>query len=569
LERVAAQLVLGATPGDMEAVEWLRKAGLEATASSPAMAAQLLWQALELAGEASPVRGGLLAELVRPLLWTGQATRAEQVCADGIRARDSADDQPLFWLGLADARLLQGRFHDARETCREALAAGAGLNESDLLSVSALQALAGVFLGEERGVELAREIVATAPRSRAKGIAQEAIAKWEQFHGRADRALVCYEEVDSMRASPVLGSRIWGGSGIRVRMWHALALLDLDRAEEASALLEREIAAKLAVPALPHAFLAACRYHAGRFAEALEESRAATTAAQAAGSFVPASAPALAATIALRQGRVEDAERLTTEAEQVRRPAEAAGDTIARWTRTLLLEATGDHERAADAARGTLEAYLKAGFASYLAWHAPDLVRVALRADRGEQARRTVEVAEQAASMVPVASRRAGALRARGLLTGDAEALVQAVAACREVPRPVDLALSLRDAAAELARDGERDRARPLAAEALELLSELGATGDDRNARKLLRAAGLTFSARAKHTRARHGWESLTRAELRVVALAAEGRSNPEIAQTLYLSRRTVGWHLHNVFRKLGVSSRVELVAEALRREWG
>jgi DNA-binding NarL/FixJ family response regulator len=233
------------------------------------------------------------------------------------------------------------------------------------------------------------------------------------------------------------------------------------------------------------------------------------------------------------------------------------------------LEAGGDPELAADAARGTLDAYLKAGFPSYVAWHAPDLVRVALHAGRVEQAGQAVEAAERTARQLPVASRRAGALRARGLLTDDTTALLRAVAACREVPRPIDLALSLRDAAAALARRGDRERARALAAEALELLSELGATGDERSARSLLRAAGLAVSARAKHTRSKHGWDSLTEAELRVDALAAEGRSNPEIAHTLYLSRRTVGWHLSNVFRKLGVSSRVELVAEALRRERG
>ncbi|MBV9809727.1 MAG: AAA family ATPase [Solirubrobacterales bacterium] len=566
LERVGAQLILGAAPGDMEAVGWLRRAGREASASSPAIAAQLLWRALELAGEAGSVRLGLLGDIVRPLLWTGQAARAEQVCAEGVTAPD-ASEAPVFWLGLADSRLLQGRFRDARETCGQALVGCAHLDASDRLHLRAVQALSGVYLGE--GVAPAREIVATAPISRSRGVAQEAIAQWELFRGRADRALAAYEQVDSMRTPAALGNRIWGASGIRVRMWEALTLIDLDRLQEAGELLEREIAAKLAVPGLPHAFLAACHYHAGRFDEALRECGAATAAAQAAGSFLPASAPALAATIALRQGRLEDAERLTLEAERVRGPVEAAGDTIARWARTLLLEATGNLEPAADAAGGALEAYERAGFASYLAWHAPDLVRVALHAGRIEQARRAVEAAERAASQLPVASRRAGALRARGLITGDPSALLRALAASREVPRPIDLAMSLRDTAAALACTGDQAQARLLAAEALELLRELGATGDERNARQLLRAAGLTFGARAKHTRARHGWDSLTPGELRVVALAAEGRSNPEIAQLLFVSRRTVAWHLYNVFRKLGVSSRVQLVTEALRRERG
>jgi DNA-binding CsgD family transcriptional regulator len=51
-----------------------------------------------------------------------------------------------------------------------------------------------------------------------------------------------------------------------------------------------------------------------------------------------------------------------------------------------------------------------------------------------------------------------------------------------------------------------------------------------------------------------------------VVRLVALGHSNLEIAKALYLSRRTVGWHLSNAFRKLGLTSRTELAAAALRR---
>jgi DNA-binding CsgD family transcriptional regulator len=62
------------------------------------------------------------------------------------------------------------------------------------------------------------------------------------------------------------------------------------------------------------------------------------------------------------------------------------------------------------------------------------------------------------------------------------------------------------------------------------------------------------------------GWPSLTDAECPVVVLAAQGLSNNEIAQRLYLSRYTVETHLEHIFSKLGVKSREELgaiVAEA------
>lgn len=55
------------------------------------------------------------------------------------------------------------------------------------------------------------------------------------------------------------------------------------------------------------------------------------------------------------------------------------------------------------------------------------------------------------------------------------------------------------------------------------------------------------------------GWGSLTEAELRVVELAADGLSNPGIAQRLYISPNTVKTHLLRSYRKLGVRSRREL----------
>ncbi len=53
--------------------------------------------------------------------------------------------------------------------------------------------------------------------------------------------------------------------------------------------------------------------------------------------------------------------------------------------------------------------------------------------------------------------------------------------------------------------------------------------------------------------------------ELRVVGLACEGLTNPQIAERLFLSRRTVQSHLYSIFKKLGVKSRTELATRAVR----
>lgn len=68
-------------------------------------------------------------------------------------------------------------------------------------------------------------------------------------------------------------------------------------------------------------------------------------------------------------------------------------------------------------------------------------------------------------------------------------------------------------------------------------------------------------------TRAATGWGSLTEAEHGVVVLVAEGLSNPAIASRLFVSRHTVESHLKHAYAKLGVSSRVELAALALRKD--
>jgi DNA-binding CsgD family transcriptional regulator len=75
-------------------------------------------------------------------------------------------------------------------------------------------------------------------------------------------------------------------------------------------------------------------------------------------------------------------------------------------------------------------------------------------------------------------------------------------------------------------------------------------------ARRELRAAGETSPGRRRGSGSR-----LTPQELQVAQMAAEGMSNREIGQQLYVSHRTVGYHLHHVFSKLGITSRGQLHA--------
>lgn len=73
--------------------------------------------------------------------------------------------------------------------------------------------------------------------------------------------------------------------------------------------------------------------------------------------------------------------------------------------------------------------------------------------------------------------------------------------------------------------------------------------------------------ARGERKRPSFGWAGLTPTEAKVVEHVTEGRTNPEIAAAMFISRETVKTHLSHVFAKLGVSSRAELAAAAARRD--
>ena len=62
------------------------------------------------------------------------------------------------------------------------------------------------------------------------------------------------------------------------------------------------------------------------------------------------------------------------------------------------------------------------------------------------------------------------------------------------------------------------------------------------------------------------GDEALSVRELEVLRLLVDGRSNPEIAEDLFVTRRTAAAHVSNILKKLDAASRVEAVSEALRR---
>jgi ATP/maltotriose-dependent transcriptional regulator MalT len=105
-----------------------------------------------------------------------------------------------------------------------------------------------------------------------------------------------------------------------------------------------------------------------------------------------------------------------------------------------------------------------------------------------------------------------------------------------------------------LRRTGRRIDAREQLGEAYELLTAMGIDGFAERARRELLATGKNVRKRRAETT-----DDLTAQEAQIARLARDGLSNPEISTQLFLSPRTVEWHLHKVFAKLDISSRKEL----------
>ena len=149
------------------------------------------------------------------------------------------------------------------------------------------------------------------------------------------------------------------------------------------------------------------------------------------------------------------------------------------------------------------------------------------------------------------------ALRVRALLVPSGD-MVDAAREAVEVLGASDLQLAharaLIDLGAALRRGGHRRDARDPLREGLDLANRCGSLIETERALDELRAAG------AKPRRpAVRGVDALSPQERRIASLATEGLSNREIAEALFLTRRTVEMHLTGAYRKLGVSGRGEL----------
>jgi ATP/maltotriose-dependent transcriptional regulator MalT len=145
---------------------------------------------------------------------------------------------------------------------------------------------------------------------------------------------------------------------------------------------------------------------------------------------------------------------------------------------------------------------------------------------------------------------------------GKLAAWQEVAAAWDALDRPYPLVRALLRGAEAAVAAGDREAAEPLLRRAAELSAELGAVPMSEQIDDLARRARITLTGPVQAAAPRFG---LTPREEEVLRLVAEGRSNREIAGTLFISAKTASVHVSNILAKLGVSGRGEAAATAHR----
>jgi DNA-binding CsgD family transcriptional regulator len=266
--------------------------------------------------------------------------------------------------------------------------------------------------------------------------------------------------------------------------------------------------------------------------------------------------------LAAFRGRETEASNLL---EATVRNATAAGEGLgiqyASWATAVLFNGLGRYEEALGAAHrasdDTPELFVSD-------WALVELVEACART--GNDGLAAEAAARLADATGPSGSDWALGVAARArALTSEGEAAeasyLEAIARLRSTPLRPEVARAHLLYGEWLRREGRRVDAREHLRPAHDMFVAIGMEGFAERARRELLATGESVRRRGPDMR-----DELTPQEEQIARLARDGLSNPDIAAQLFLSRRTVEWHLHNAFLKLGISSRKGL-RDALRSE--
>jgi DNA-binding CsgD family transcriptional regulator len=258
----------------------------------------------------------------------------------------------------------------------------------------------------------------------------------------------------------------------------------------------------------------------------------------------------------LERDETPDSLRRLIDRTGVRYDTEFTPSSQLRYASGVLRAAAGNHEAAIEELRACDDPAFGGENPAMLAWRSASALSLA-ELGRHDEAR-TLAADEVRRAQSFGAPRAIGvALRAHALVGPPAErptSLAEALAVLEPSPARLEHARVLVDLGATFRAAGQRTAAREPLLEGLALAARCGARALERRARAELSAIGV----RPRKTE-RAGADSLTPSERRVVELAATGGTNREIAQTLFVTEKTVETHLGRSFRKLEISSRRQL----------
>ena len=273
-----------------------------------------------------------------------------------------------------------------------------------------------------------------------------------------------------------------------------------------------------------------------------------------------ASADTVDSIIAGIRGDQDGAERAASRAERVAVPT-GANITVAfaQFGRIFAALGAGRHAAAYEAAERLLDPASPAHHPVIGCWLIGDLAEAAVHAGRTTPARARVKQVEAASGDIAGTCIAVGLMHARALLAqdpGEAAARFGEALSADLTHWPLQRARLLLAYGQWLRRQRRIAESRAPLRDARDAFDAMGCAAWGDQARRELRASGETSRRRGADAR-----DQLTAQELQIAQLAAQGLSNREIGQRLYLSHRTIGTHLYRIFPKLGITSRGELAS--------
>ncbi|MGO9784159.1 MAG: AAA family ATPase [Streptosporangiaceae bacterium] len=538
---------------------------------------------LERAVGQAQARGGLAAAAAfrgrAAELTYGPARRAQRALtaaeanylagapAAALRLLAMAQSGPLGQLGSARAELVGARLaadsgHD-RDAARVLLKAASRLQPLDpgLAREACRDAFCAALKADRlagRGamLEVAAAVRAVRPApapARAPDLLLYGLAAGTA-EGPAAGAPLLRQALATFRGSGIPTREALGWLPLACRVSHDL--LDDESLDALSARLIGLARSAGALAVLPAGLLAGAtiRLLGGEPAAAASMAREAAAVTQETGNPAARYAPLLIA--AWRGREAEAAALIAAPTPEMMARGEGQWLTAAHWAAAILGNGLCRYEEALAAAEQAIEGAHERGLAT---WSMAELIEAAARTGRpGRAAAALHRLAE-----ITSASGTDWALglqaRSRALLTSGeaAEPLYrEAIERLGRTRVRTELARAHLVYGEWLRRHRRRVDAREQLRSAHEMLTAMGIEGFAERARRELIATGQTLRKRTIDT-----VDELTAQEAQIARLAREGHTNPEIGAELFISARTVEWHLRKVFTKLGISSRRELHA--------